>query len=219
METVLLSRRPGPFIIPQGSPCDWLPLAQQTLFHSLSKSHLFCQVIHRGSPDSHCHRIQTHMYVDMLTSCLAHLPHTQLIFSKPSPPPGDLLDSPHLTVHSSPVSLPMNTGVRSIVISQGISLSLITSLAPATPWESMLGAPHSFPSILYHLWVFPAEDSAPMVYHSGLSQPPFPDSLLVLPLHHVSSPHSQGENNGGQRRYLEFFLQLGPKLLHPHGHH
>lgn len=68
LQTVPLSRWPCPFpIIPQQSaPCVWLPSAQQMLFHSLSKGHLLCQVIHRGSPDYRCLRIQTHAHAHIL---------------------------------------------------------------------------------------------------------------------------------------------------------
>lgn len=119
MEAPLLSRCPGscPVTLQWSSPWVWLPPAQQTHFHSLSKSHLLCQVIPGGSPIT----ATASRHTDTCTSILAPLSDSQLIFSKPSPPPGDLPSSPHLTARSSPFSLPMNAGVRGIDISQGMS--------------------------------------------------------------------------------------------------
>lgn len=104
---------------------------------SLPKTHLLCQVIHRGSPAQPCRRGQrtcAHMH----TACSHPASLVLLTCSSPLPNPSNPCSSPHLMAYFLPFFLPMNTAVQSTDVSQGMSLSLLTPLAPSAPWESTL---------------------------------------------------------------------------------
>lgn len=149
------------------------------------------------------------MQMDMLTSHLSCLLHGQLISHKPSSPPGNLPNSPDLTFFLL-VSLPVNTVMWSIDISQGVSLlSLLTSLAPSVQWDSILFPFHAGSSSEFSLHISP---SLSIFQHCGLPQSPFP-GLIFGPSLHCFSSHSQRENKTEWKEVPGFLSPSGPQAL------